>query len=340
MQESASPEEFVSWSLSGARKKGAIQFFAFSALAFLIGFFGILYGSIGLLFNPVVKVGSVSDFKAHYYAEFTAPMLYDTGYDYTENGAVKGTYAIAEFSDGFAIVLLSGEDARRLGEENAPVTGVMVKAEPFETDMMTRYVRSWADEDPSIDFDAYRGAFSSFKVVTGRTPLTTVSLAIASFAIAAVLAALAARSLAFSFRYRKSPDYQKLSKFGEPEFVESQINMDFSRGDYIQIAKSSILTDSYLCASATKFSVLPTESIAWVYTQRVASHKYIIVSYYVTMLRFVTFGGAHCSIQVARKDDGEQILRQIMEKYPDKIYGFSKEARSAFKEQKQGWKPA
>ncbi len=258
------------------------------------------------------------------YIESEARDLYYTGEDYYVDGVLTGHYYYELNGNYCRFYILKPETGKPATAYIAEriVTGKILKANVQENSVLADFAATlnWSAEGLAAVSDPYLINEIVYFPLSEKI-LFGIVLVVLLFGIIGFVYTL--MLLLFP---KLSPAYTRLRKYGNPDRILKEAETEL-QNEAVFKRTNVVLTPKYLISYSQELTaVIPLESVLWIFTLQNLTHSIRenrdIMHY---SLRIVTITGDRFMVKDLSKNEIDQIMDLLSERYPNFFYGYSDE---------------
>ena len=309
---------------------------AILAIAAIVFFLSNGPSPVNLLIKP--ETGANSRHFEQLYAQkrnfvsFTLPELYYTGYDFTEDGAVKSKYYI--YFDGDKYVLCKMPKEFDQDEyQNIELSGVIEKLTNLDEQVVDGLAHELSEvEDYGLDKDQALEMFATMRIDFNRSVLSMRIFTVAGILGIGLLIFRIFRLIYFMFEYKSHKIYKRLGENGEhqAEKTDETITQELELEPIIK-KNDLTVTKTWVTKRATfDLTVKPTGTLVWAYRTETKHYTNGIPSGKTYTISLCFSDGKAIDVSMKNMADAESFLSDLAAKMPWVLLGFTADWKAAF----------
>ncbi|WP_461614025.1 DUF6709 family protein [Clostridium sp. Marseille-QA1073] len=278
------------------------------------------------------------------YATLNIEYMADSGYYIAEDGG-KGTITenvyIAIIEDKFVTVALPAKVSSKNPSEMENVSFVVKRFDGLENASKVQLlseIKKEIAEGFGVSIQDVNDGFIDVMLEDSKTDrLLEKIFYIGVFIGLIFLIMLVIKKVIAITNYRSSKVIKRLSKYGNTDYIENQINQEINYPEYVN--RRITITNNWII-DKTPFSVkfMPIENLVWVYNVRTKHYQNGIRTGTSFSVMCYSDKNEKLPLNVGWKKDEEkaiEIIELLSQKAPWAIYGYSDEIKKNFKKNPQ-----
>jgi len=306
-------------------------------------------GKIPSIFGKPEEINTVEELEEYNetgegYATLNIEYMADSGYYIAKDGgkgAITENIYIAIIEDKFVTVALPAKVSSKNPNEMENVSFVVEKFDGLENASEVQLlgeIKKEIAEGLGVPIQDINNGFIDVMLKDSKTDRVLEKIFYIGIFIGLIyLIILVIKRVIAITNYRSSKVIKKLSKYGNMDYMENQINQEINYPEYV--SKRITITNNWII-DKTPFSIrfMPIGNLVWVYSVR--------TKHYQNGIRTGTSFSVMCysdknekfSLNVGWKKDEEKaisIVELLSQKAPWAIYGYSDEIKKNFKKNPQ-----
>jgi len=306
-------------------------------------------GKIPSIFGKPEEINTVEELEEYNetgegYATLNIEYMADSGYYIAKDGG-KGTITeniyIAIIEDKFVTVALPAKASSKNPDEMENVSFVVKKFDGLENASEVQLlgeIKKEIAEGLGVPIQDINNGFVDVMLKDSKTDRVLEKIFYIGIFIGLIyLIILVIKRVIVITNYRSSKVIKKLSKYGNIDYMENQINQEVNYPEYV--SKRITITNNWII-DKTPFSIrfMPIGNLVWVYNVRTKHYQNGIRTGTSFSVMCYSDKNEKLSLNVGWKKDEEKaisIVELLSQKAPWAIYGYSDEIKKNFKKNPQ-----
>ena len=272
--------------------------------------------------DPTVPLSSVVS-KEHSYINIEHANLYYTGQDYWLNGELTGHYyyELADNYCRFYILPASSGIPATPHLEDITIRGRAISFADTTDEILSVMAQklNWNKEGLSEITDSY--IINTLVYLPLREQILFIALLICI--VISFLSII--RMLIYIINPLESPACRRLRKYGNSSKILTQVEQELNHNCIIRTSNMA-LTPNYLIEFSEDVSaIIPLVSVLWTYKHVDLKRNWKLQKKMRYSLHVITNKGDTFTFKNKQSSDVEQILNELINRYPSFFYGYSEE---------------